>query len=142
MEVCKNFQGDGGEGYYSVKDRSYGDAFFPLAVKAGETLRATVDNAHNAYLQLLLNFGLLGVIPLSVLMTETWYEIVTQLRDARTMRVLCLPMFCYLIQAFFNNATCIVAPLFLILWGLVLHEGGGAPALMKLGRGKENGTVS
>ena len=108
----------------------------------GETLRATVDNAHNAYLQLLLNFGLLGVIPLSVLMTETWYEIVTQLRDARTMRVLCLPMFCYLIQAFFNNATCIVAPLFLILWGLVLHEGGGAPALMKLGRGKENGTVS
>ena len=41
VEVCKNFQGDGGEGYYSVKDRSYGDAFFPLAVKAGEPLRAT-----------------------------------------------------------------------------------------------------
>lgn len=41
VEVCKNFQGDGGEGYYSVKDRAYGDAFFPLAVKAGETLQAT-----------------------------------------------------------------------------------------------------
>ena len=39
VQVCKNFQGDGGEGYYSVKDRSYGDAFFPLSVKAGEPLK-------------------------------------------------------------------------------------------------------
>ncbi len=41
VEVCKNFSGDGGEEYYSAKDRSYGDAFFPLYVKAGEPLQAT-----------------------------------------------------------------------------------------------------
>ena len=38
-QVSKNFQGDGGEGYYSVKDYSYGDAFFPLWVKTDEPLK-------------------------------------------------------------------------------------------------------
>ncbi len=35
VEVCKNFQGDGGEPFYSPRDYQYGDSFFPLASPAG-----------------------------------------------------------------------------------------------------------
>ena len=41
VEVCKNFGGDIAEHYYSVKDYSYGDAYFPVAAKAGEDLTFT-----------------------------------------------------------------------------------------------------
>jgi hypothetical protein len=46
VQVCKNFQGDGGEGFYSVKDYQYGDSIFPLSLKAGETLRFTLLNLY------------------------------------------------------------------------------------------------
>lgn len=42
VEVCKNFQGDGGEGFYGAKDYQYGDAFFPVCVKGGEPLSFTL----------------------------------------------------------------------------------------------------
>ncbi|MBE6783898.1 MAG: hypothetical protein E7536_07780 [Ruminococcaceae bacterium] len=44
VEVCKNFQGDGGEPFYSVKDYQYGDSFFPVSIKADETLSFTLVN--------------------------------------------------------------------------------------------------
>lgn len=46
VQVDKNFQGDGGEPFYSVKDWQYGDCFFPLSLKAGETLEMTVLNLY------------------------------------------------------------------------------------------------
>ena len=46
VQVDKNFCGDGGEPFYSVKDYQYGDCFFPLSLKAGETLDLTVLNVY------------------------------------------------------------------------------------------------
>ncbi len=46
VEVCKNFQGDGGEPFYSIKDYQYGDCFFPLSLKADEKLDFTVLNVY------------------------------------------------------------------------------------------------
>lgn len=46
VEVCKNFQGDGGEPYYGVKDWMYGDSFFPLRLQGGAPLRLTVLNLY------------------------------------------------------------------------------------------------
>lgn len=46
VEVCKNFQGDGGEPFYSVKDYQYGDSFFPISIKAGKTLSFTLLNLY------------------------------------------------------------------------------------------------
>ena len=46
VQVCKNFAGDGGEGFYSVKDYQYGDSLFPLRLKANETLRFTLLNLY------------------------------------------------------------------------------------------------
>jgi len=44
VEVCKNFQGDGGEGFYSVVDYQYGDSFFPLQVGKDEEISFTLLN--------------------------------------------------------------------------------------------------
>lgn len=46
VEVCKNFQGDGGEGFYSVKDYQYGDSFFPLQIGKNEELNFTLLNLY------------------------------------------------------------------------------------------------
>jgi len=46
VQVCKNFQGDGGEPFYSVKDWMYGDSFFPLRLKGGEPLSLTLLNLY------------------------------------------------------------------------------------------------
>ena len=46
VQVDKNFQGDGGEPFYSVKDYQYGDCFFPLSLKANETIELTVLNLY------------------------------------------------------------------------------------------------
>ncbi len=49
VQVDKNFQGDGGEPFYSVKDYQYGDCFFPLSLVAGETLDLTVLNLYQSW---------------------------------------------------------------------------------------------
>lgn len=46
VEVCKNFQGDGGENFYSVKDYAYGDSFFPLSIESDETVSFTLLNLY------------------------------------------------------------------------------------------------
>jgi len=46
VEVCKNFQGDGGEPFYSVIDYQYGDSFFPLRLQGGEELSLTLLNLY------------------------------------------------------------------------------------------------
>lgn len=46
VQVCKNFQGDGGERFYSIKDYQYGDSFFPVSVKADEVINFTLLNLY------------------------------------------------------------------------------------------------
>ena len=41
VQVSKNFGGDIAEYYYSIKDYSYGDAFFPVAVRGGKDTTLT-----------------------------------------------------------------------------------------------------
>ena len=46
VEVCKNFQGDGGEPVYSKNDYLYSDTFTPVAVKENEDTQFTVLNVY------------------------------------------------------------------------------------------------
>lgn len=49
VEVCKNFQGDGGEDFFSKKDFQYGDSFIPLCVKAGSENSFTMLHLYNGW---------------------------------------------------------------------------------------------
>lgn len=101
----------------------YLDIFFEReSLLLGWTLRTYVDTAHNTFLQLLLNFGVIGCIPLSALLVETADGIRTQWQRSQRIRILLPPFLCYLIQAFFNIGTCMIVPLFLVLWGTLLSE--------------------
>ncbi len=86
----------------------------------GETLRSVPDAAHNEYLQIMLCFGIAGTLPVTVLMVRTVKGIFRGWNAAPELGVLVPPMFCYMVQAFFNIGSCIVEPLFMIVWGLVL----------------------
>lgn len=101
---------------------NYLDIHFQRESQAlGVVLRTYVDNAHSMYLQLFVSFGILGVLPLSILMTYTMDRAASRLLYSTPVRILFPPLLCYLIQALFNVGTCIVVPLFLILWGTLLH---------------------
>lgn len=49
VEVCKNFQGDGGEEFYSPKDFQYGDSFIPLCVKKNEQTDFAMLHLYNGW---------------------------------------------------------------------------------------------
>ena len=49
VEVCKNFQGDGGESFYSPKDFQYGDSFIPLSVKKNGETKFTMLHLYNGW---------------------------------------------------------------------------------------------
>ncbi len=42
VQVCKNFKGENEEPLYDKGDMSYGEAYFPLSVRAGETLNFSI----------------------------------------------------------------------------------------------------
>lgn len=46
MQVCKNFQGENEEPIYDHGDPSYGETYFPMVVKSGETVKFSVLNLY------------------------------------------------------------------------------------------------
>ena len=46
MQVCKNFQGENEEPIYDHDDPAYGETYFPMVVKGGETVRFSVLNLY------------------------------------------------------------------------------------------------
>ena len=46
MQVCKNFQGENEEPIYDHGDPSYGEVYFPMVIKSGETLEFSVLNLY------------------------------------------------------------------------------------------------
>lgn len=46
MQVCKNFQGENEEPIYDHDDPSYGETYFPMVVKSGETVKFSVLNLY------------------------------------------------------------------------------------------------
>ena len=46
LQVCKNFQGENEEPLFDKGDKSYGEVYFPLVVKSGETVSFSVLNIY------------------------------------------------------------------------------------------------
>lgn len=82
----------------------------------------SVDNAHNEYLNYLATFGLVGSIPLLILLSLTWYKLLTRYAQSKVIQYFAPSFLCYSIQAFFNIGLCLITPLILIEWGLILQN--------------------
>jgi len=109
--------------YFNICFSKYSDVF-------EEVLYRYVDNAHNEYLQLLINFGLVGCFPLFVFLCRTLWLIFRN-SDYTVLKIMSPGFICYLIQAFFNIGSSIVVPFFLILWGMLLRAQDDAQLLSK-----------
>ncbi len=66
IQVCKNFQGENEEPIYDHGDSQYGEAYFPMVVKGGETLKFSVLNIYQ-------NWGIFPLKQISSIQFHTAY---------------------------------------------------------------------
>ena len=95
------------------------DVEFTRFVKeTGATLSSTVDNAHNAYLGILINTGLLS---LAAYLSAQGVALFKAMKAAKA-EMLCLAcgLLCYWMQDFFGLALFIVSPMMWVFWGLLV----------------------
>ena len=114
------------EHYLSIRFERYSEAL-------GELLTVYVTNAHNEYLQFLVSFGIRGCLPAAAAGAAALAGVLRERRPSLLRRCLFPGLFCYMIQAFFNIGSFMVAPLFFLGCGLALApapeaEGPGARA--------------
>lgn len=91
--------------------------FSRFVSESGRTLRVHLDNAHNEYLNLLVNGGVLSLLPYLGLMAATLRRAV-RTRGRPAACVLLLPLIAWWGQGFFGLGLCIVMPLMWAMWGL------------------------
>lgn len=93
-------------------------SFSRFVPETGETLRASVDNAHNVYLGALVNTGVLG---LGAYLAVLAFSAVTALRRRKDLPRLCLSMglLCASVHAFFGLGLCLSEPLYWLGLGLL-----------------------
>lgn len=87
--------------------------------ETGKTLHASVDNAHNAYLGLLVNTGAISLVLYFTAMLASLAGAIK--RQSQAALCLSSALLCYWIQDFFGLGLFIVSPLMWMLWGL-LHS--------------------
>ena len=86
--------------------------------ETGQTLRSYVDNAHNEYLGILINTGLLSL--LCHLAAQAASVILAAKHGGTAAKCLICGLVCYWIQAFFGLGLIIVSPFMWLCWGLLI----------------------
>ena len=86
----------------------------------GMLFRATIDTAHNEYLNILVNEGLLALIPYLVALLLSFVAFVKENPKNTAAAVCGAGVLGYSIQAFFGLRMCITAPFFWIAWALLI----------------------
>ena len=86
--------------------------------ETGETLRSYADNAHNVYLGVLVNTGLLGLAALLAQLAMAGREAAKRLDDPLRL-ALALGLLCAAVHGFFGLGLCLSQPLFWICLGLL-----------------------
>lgn len=94
--------------------------FSRYIAETGKTMRTYVDNAHNDYLGILINTGLLSL--LAYLAAQALSLLAAAKKAAKTplCAAFACALLCYWIQAFFGLGLFLVSPLMWLMWGLIL----------------------
>lgn len=108
----------GGPGTFSLRADIH---FSRFVEETGKTLTSSVDNAHNIYLGMLVNTG---VVSLLFFLGAAFASLVraAKSRFSPTAFALGCSLFCYWIQGFFALGLFLVSPLAWIIWGLLAVE--------------------
>lgn len=92
--------------------------FSRLVEETGKTLTADVDNAHNVYLGILTDTGIVGLLPYLAAIVFTLVKAARGALSRPTVFSIGLCLLCYWVQDFFGLGLFIVSPVMWILWGL------------------------
>lgn len=90
--------------------------------ETGKTLRSYVDNAHNDYLGILVNTGLLSLIPYMAAQCISLIKSAKAAKLSSFCACLACSLICYWIQAFFGLGLFLVSPVMWLIWGLLLSS--------------------
>ena len=105
-------------------------SFSRLVPETGKTLSCFVDNAHNEYLGILVNTGLLSLLSFVFAQAACLVSVLRRKSGSK----LCLPLLCgfvcYWIQAFFGLGLFIAAPFVWIFWALLAAPVKEPPAAL------------
>ncbi|PKM74041.1 MAG: hypothetical protein CVU91_03085 [Firmicutes bacterium HGW-Firmicutes-16] len=94
--------------------------FSRFVEETGNTLSSSVDNAHNDYLGILVNTGLLSMIVYLIAQITSFAKAVKS--NSPVLACLIFGLACYWVQAFFGLGLFLVSPLMWLFWGLLASE--------------------
>lgn len=107
---------------------SFSRAFMPFYLESVDFMGVWFDKAHNEYLQLLIDVGLLGLLAmLAVYFTTFWQARKRYTKDTIVLAT-GVAMLCFVVQAFFNFSTPIAHPIVWTMWGVFAAVGQGMHA--------------
>lgn len=93
--------------------------FSRFVAETGKTLTARVDNAHNVYLGILVDTGILALLPYLAAIVLSLIKAKRGGISSPLIFSFGLGLLCYWMQDFFGLGLFIVSPIMWILWGLV-----------------------
>lgn len=95
-------------------------SFSRFVPETGATLSTSVDNAHNEYLGILVNTGLLSLLSYLAAQFQSLFKAAKSARSSPFIACLSCSLLCYWIQAFFGLGIFIVTPFMWLFWGLLI----------------------
>lgn len=94
--------------------------FSRLVEETGKTLSSSVDNAHNDYLGILVNTGLVSLIAYFAAQLASLCKAVKAAKLSDFCACLACGLMCYWVQAFFGLGLFLVSPIMWLFWGLLV----------------------
>ncbi|HWP79629.1 MAG TPA: O-antigen ligase family protein [Candidatus Acidoferrum sp.] len=85
----------------------------------GVTVNSYIDNAHNDYLNILVNTGLFSLLFYLGALASAAVRAAQSSDEERNIPVMATALLCYLVQIFFSFSLCIVSPFFWAFLGLL-----------------------
>ncbi|NLV87187.1 MAG: hypothetical protein GX025_08235 [Clostridiales bacterium] len=95
--------------------------------ETGRHLQTYVDNAHNAYLGILVNTGLFSLLCYLAAQLSSLFAALKSAKYKPLCLCLISALICYWMQSFFSLGLFIVSPISWVLWGLLASETARTP---------------
>jgi len=96
--------------------------FSRFVAETGKTLSTTVDNAHNEYLGILVNTGLLSLIAYLSAQFVSLFNAIKSAKLSEFCGCFACALLCYWVQAFFGLGLFLVSPIMWLFWGLLISS--------------------
>ncbi|MBP8640507.1 MAG: O-antigen ligase family protein [Oscillospiraceae bacterium] len=96
--------------------------FSRIVEETGKTLSSSVDNAHNDYLGILVNTGLISLVAYLAAQLLSLFKASKAAKRSEFCACLACALLCYWVQAFFGLGLFLVSPIMWLMWGFLVSS--------------------